>query len=304
MQGGCAEVSAGNDGCGAWHSCAGSWTWSFGKDVVTGAWGDATGVWDLVQDPSLLADAGRTVWNVGSWFIPADDVAKGVGELEKPAKVGKAAEVLERVAKLGKYADEAESAAADATKKEADDAGLSCPVSLGTPAGGGRVGLALAVVTLHAAGDGGEEVADADPAADEAEDDAEAVDEDGDVTAGHHDVVRTGSKETGKDLERTAKVGDDTWQITTGHGCCRERTGPGGVRNDPASTGLGPDRIEQEIIDDTYAFMDGGGTVPTPGPGFLGPLERTVTIDGKSFGYRLTRTSDGVYRVATYWYNP
>ncbi|WP_277347725.1 RHS repeat-associated core domain-containing protein, partial [Streptomyces barkulensis] len=111
------------------------------------------------------------------------------------------------------------------------------------------------------------------------------------------------SKGAGQDLKRSAMVGDDPWHFNTGHGYDRAHTGPGGVQNDLRTTGLKPDQIEQAIVSDVYRFMEGGGTVPTPGPGFSGPLERTVQIDGHAVGYRVIHRPDGAYQLSTYWLN-
>ncbi|MGW8061196.1 putative T7SS-secreted protein [Streptomyces ziwulingensis] len=111
------------------------------------------------------------------------------------------------------------------------------------------------------------------------------------------------SKGEGQDLKRSARVGDDEWHFNTGHGYDRAHTGPGGDRNDLRTTGLDPDRIEQAIVSDVYRHMDGGGTVPKPGPGFTGPLERTVQIDGHDVGYRVIQRPDGAYQLSTYWLN-
>ncbi|MFE2264774.1 putative T7SS-secreted protein [Streptomyces griseosporeus] len=111
------------------------------------------------------------------------------------------------------------------------------------------------------------------------------------------------SKGEGQDLKRSAMVGDDQWHFNTGHGYDRAHTGPGGVQNDLRTTNLNPDQIEQEIVSDVYRYMDNGGTVPTPGPGFSGPLERSVHIDGHDVGYRVIKRPDGAYQLSTYWLN-
>lgn len=111
------------------------------------------------------------------------------------------------------------------------------------------------------------------------------------------------SKGEGQDLKRSAMVGDDQWHFNTGHGYDRAHTGPGGVPNDLRTTNLNPDQIEQEIVSDVYRYMDNGGTVPTPGPGFSGPLERSVHIDGHDVGYRVIKRPDGAYQLSTYWLN-
>ncbi|QIJ62110.1 putative T7SS-secreted protein [Streptomyces sp. JB150] len=111
------------------------------------------------------------------------------------------------------------------------------------------------------------------------------------------------SQGEGKDLKRSAMVGDDQWHFNTGHGYDREHTGPGGVKNDLRTTNLNPDQIEQAIVSDVYKYIENGGTVPTPGPGFTGPLERSVHIDGHDVGYRVIHRPDGAYQLSTYWLN-
>ncbi|WP_055556731.1 putative T7SS-secreted protein [Streptomyces sp. NBRC 110028] len=111
------------------------------------------------------------------------------------------------------------------------------------------------------------------------------------------------SKGVGKDLKRTAQVGDDGWQFNTGHGYDRPHQGPNGV-NDLRTTGLTPDQIEQGIVNSVYDHMKNGGTVPRVGPGFTGPMDGSVKIGGHDIGYRVSQTPDSVYRVATYWLNP
>ncbi|MFJ8820639.1 putative T7SS-secreted protein [Streptomyces sp. NPDC102467] len=111
------------------------------------------------------------------------------------------------------------------------------------------------------------------------------------------------SKGAGKDLKRTAQVGDDGWQFNTGHGYDRPHTGPNGV-NDLRTTGLTADQIEQGIVNSVYDHMKNGGTVPKVGPGFTGPMDGSMKIGGHDIGYRVSQTPDSVYRVATYWLNP
>ncbi|MEU6541642.1 RHS repeat-associated core domain-containing protein, partial [Streptomyces sp. NPDC047000] len=113
------------------------------------------------------------------------------------------------------------------------------------------------------------------------------------------------SKGEGQDLKRSAMVGDDQWHFNTGHGYDRAHTGPGGTANDLRTTNLKPDQIEQAIVSDVYAYMRDGGVVPRAGtPGFSGPLDRSVDIDGHNVGYRVIQRPDGAYQLSTYWLNP
>ncbi|MFF2407198.1 putative T7SS-secreted protein [Streptomyces sp. NPDC058092] len=112
------------------------------------------------------------------------------------------------------------------------------------------------------------------------------------------------SKGEGQDLKRSATVGNDEWQFNTGHGFDRVHTGRDGVPNDLRTTGLTPDQIEQGIVNSVYDHIENGGTVPRVGPGFTGPLDGEMRIEGHSIGYRVSQTPDDVYRVVTYWLNP
>ncbi|MEV6175866.1 putative T7SS-secreted protein [Streptomyces sp. NPDC052015] len=111
------------------------------------------------------------------------------------------------------------------------------------------------------------------------------------------------SKGEGQDLKRSAMVGDDQWHFNTGHGYDRAHTGPDGTTNDLRTTNLKPDQIEQAIVSDVYGYMRDGGVVPRPGPGFTGPLDRSVQIDGHDVGYRVIQRPDGAYQLSTYWLN-
>ncbi|MEU8888999.1 putative T7SS-secreted protein [Streptomyces sp. NPDC048442] len=112
------------------------------------------------------------------------------------------------------------------------------------------------------------------------------------------------SKGEGKDLKRSAMVGDDQWHFNTGHGYDRAHTGPDGTTNDLRTTSLKPDQIEQAIVSDVYSYMRDGGVVPrTRTPEFTGPLDGSVKIDGHDVGYRVIQRPDGAYQLSTYWLN-
>ncbi|MCE0534299.1 hypothetical protein LWF15_02140 [Kineosporia rhizophila] len=226
------QEDGGDWDCSGFWGCTWNATKQTGSglfNVGKGAVDDVVGIWDLVTDPGSLVDAGeyawdhpgdaalslvwdeessqmwdredyggsvgRTVWNVGSWFIPGVDAGRAAGVLGKLGKAGKVAESAADLGKLARLSDEAaefataaEKAgdagdlaavekAAEEARKRADDAkdealGGVCAVALrlpgadpGGPAGsvlafggGGRV--PSAVLVLHAAKDCTEEEMD------------------------------------------------------------------------------------------------------------------------------------------------
>lgn len=202
------EGSGTSEGCSGFWGCAwegvtqvGSGLFNIGK----GLWDDLVGLWELFQDPSLLVDAlihlwnnpsellqlvwdeasrqmwesgdyggaiGRTIWNIGSFFIPGVNLAK-VGA--KGGRLGKLANLASDLGQAGKLADDAAGtadAAADAARRgdageaarladearaQADEAaeqarGRGCPVAAG-PAGspGGLLALGAPVGSLTVA---------------------------------------------------------------------------------------------------------------------------------------------------------
>jgi hypothetical protein len=141
----------------------GSALWNVGR----AAWDDVTGIWGLITDPGRLIDAavyiwnnpldalrqmvwddetaemwgngdiggaiGRTIWNVGSWFIPGVNLGKGAGifgDLGRLGRLGtRISGALDEIADLTARAqraaqngnlDEAADLAADAQRR-ADD---------------------------------------------------------------------------------------------------------------------------------------------------------------------------------------
>jgi hypothetical protein len=240
----------GDEGCSGFWGCAWSGVQQVGSGVYNigkGAVDDVVGIVDLVRNPGSLIDAaryiwdnpgdalrqlvwddesagmwgsgdyggaiGRTIWNVGSWFIPGVNIAKGAGKF---GKLGKLARIVDDLADLGRLADDAAAAARRAkdlaargdlegaaraareAREKADEAAeqarkAGCPIAARLPGqdansfvlavsgetGGGPV-LSLAVVPvvldrLRAAGPDCDDAQAAAREADEAADEAEAV---------------------------------------------------------------------------------------------------------------------------------
>jgi hypothetical protein len=199
-------------GC-AWEGVTqvGSGVYNVGKGAVD----DVVGIVDLVTDPSQLLDAlgyvwdhpgdaakqmvwdddsstmwgdgdyggaiGRTVWNVGSWFIPGYDVAKAGSKFGVLARLGsladEAAALAKRAAQAARLGDlRVAREAAEAARRYADDAAeaarrAGCPLALGGGGGPGRFGATALIL----AGGGCDDLAAAARAADEAADRAEAA---------------------------------------------------------------------------------------------------------------------------------
>lgn len=238
------EDGSEDEGCSGFWGCAwegvkqvGSGLFNIGK----GLWDDLVGLWELFQDPSLLVDAlihlwnnpsdllqliwddesremwengdyggaiGRTIWNVGSFFIPGVNLAK-IGA--KGGKLGKLADLASSLGQARKLADDAADAAdtaadaarrgdvdaateaAEEARRHADEAAeearrRGCPVAAGpATAGDGALALAvpegsltvaavrpvLSVVVLLAGGEGCGDLTDAAREADEAADAAD-----------------------------------------------------------------------------------------------------------------------------------
>ena len=177
--------------CDGALDCTGNALAGFAHGAWTGLRDEATGTWSLITDPGQLVDAGkaiwddplnagrqlvwddesaamadqgdtagaagRTTWNIGSWFLPGIDALK-ISKLEKItklSKITKLAEIAEKLTALTRKAEtaaakaeeaakagrkaEAETAATEA-RKAADDAkketeGLNCPLALPPPGG-------------------------------------------------------------------------------------------------------------------------------------------------------------------------
>lgn len=244
-EGGDEGGSGEDEGCSGFWGCAWEGVKQVGSgvgNVFVGAWDDVVGLYDLVRDPSLFVDAvvhlwnnpgditkliwddesagmwgsgdyggaiGRTIWNVGSWFIPGVNIAK-IGS--KGGKLGKLADLASELAGLRKLADDAADAAdaaadaarrgdvdaateaAEEARRHADEAAeearrRGCPVAAGASApsgvlalGGGPTGTyavdatgPLAAVAVLLAADGCGDATDAAKDADEAADAAEAA---------------------------------------------------------------------------------------------------------------------------------
>jgi len=234
------EDGAGDDGgCEGFWGCTWSGVQQVGSGIYNigkGAVDDVVGLYELVRDPGQIIDAfthlwnnpgdlwklvwddesggmwdsgdyggaiGRTIWNVGSWFIPGVNIAK-IGS--KAGKFGKIADLVSELAGLRKLADDAAAAAdraadaarrgdvdaaqkaADEARKKADEAAeearkRGCPIAAGTP-GPGSAGLYQVPLVapllqeagrIVAGGTGCGDATDASRDADEAADAAEAA---------------------------------------------------------------------------------------------------------------------------------
>lgn len=234
-----------DEGCSGFWGCAWEGVQQVGSgvaNVFVGAWDDVVGLYDLVRDPSLFVDGivhlwnnpgditqliwddesggmwdsgdyggaiGRTVWNVGSWFIPGVNIAK-IGS--KGGKLGKLADLASELGSLRRLADDAADAAdtaadaarrgdadaateaAEEARRHADDAAeearrRGCPIAAGATSSPGALALGggpsgtfsvdatgpLAAVAVVLAADGCGEATDAARDADEAADAAEAA---------------------------------------------------------------------------------------------------------------------------------
>ncbi len=107
---------------------------------------------------------------------------------------------------------------------------------------------------------------------------------------------------SGTDLVRTTQSNGVTYQFKTGHAFNRPHTGPGGVVTDLRKTGLTPDEIETAIGNDLEAYSAAGGKIPVPKtPGFLGPLERTITVGAYQISYRAIELGKAFRGIGTYF---
>jgi guanyl-specific ribonuclease Sa len=253
---------------------------SGGFNIGKGAVDDVVGIWDLAKDPGQVVDAGkyiwnhpwdsakqlvwdndssdmwgrqdyggaigRGVWNVGSWFIPGVDIAKGASKFGKLGKLGKIAEVAGDLSKLDRLAEDAgtlartaEKAAergdtkaardaATAARKKADEAeaearSRGCPIAVGViPAqravqpglvlasgtgGVGHFGAGVSwAVPRFAADEGCGEVSDAAKVADEQADSAETTSRLADAAEAAGDTVPTESLEVIESIRRDGVI--------------------------------------------------------------------------------------------------
>jgi hypothetical protein len=243
--GGSGQPTEGDSDCHGFWGCTwegvqqvGSGIYNVGKGAVD----DVTGLIDLVADPGKIIDAGkyiwnhpldsvkeliwdqessqmwdngdyggsigRTIWNVGSWFIPFYGIGKAGAKGGKLGDLGKVADAADTAADLSRLADdaarfarEAEAAAArgdlagaekaarqaraeaEAAKTRARQAG--CVIAARLPgqrsatglvlaAGGGRLGMAAPVPALRPLA-GPEDCGKAGDAARKAEEEAAAA---------------------------------------------------------------------------------------------------------------------------------
>lgn len=249
-QGGGDQGGGDDEGCSGFLGCAWSGVKQVGSGVYNvgkGAVDDVVGIVDLVKDPSKIVDAGkyiwdhpgdalkqlvwddesggmwdsgdyggaigRTIWNVGSWFIPGVDIGRAGSKIGKLGELGRLADKAADVSKVGRLADDAgalarkaEAAAAKGDKAAAEQAARQarakadeaeqsaaskgCPIAFGIrPGTGGPPGSVLALgggarpgaaaVVFRAAPGGCEDATDtakqADAEADKAEQQAAAT---------------------------------------------------------------------------------------------------------------------------------
>lgn len=117
-------------------------------------------------------------------------------------------------------------------------------------------------------------------------------------------LIYTVTRGTGTSLIRNAIVEGITFQFNTGHGFYRPHTDANGIVTDLRTTNLTPDDIETEISYDVLAFLASGGSLPQPGSGFAGPLQRTVTINNYQIAYRTVQVNSTTICVSTYFLIP
>jgi hypothetical protein len=110
------------------------------------------------------------------------------------------------------------------------------------------------------------------------------------------------SKGAGTNLIRATTAAGRVVQIKTGHAFYRAHKGPGGAVIDLRTSGLTPDEIETEIVQDIEKYLVSGGAFPQPGKaGFTGPASRTVTVKGVALTYRAVQSPGGMIDVPTYF---
>ncbi|WPB79530.1 polymorphic toxin-type HINT domain-containing protein [Archangium violaceum] len=96
---------------------------------------------------------------------------------------------------------------------------------------------------------------------------------------------------------RETTVDGRTFSVNSDHAWSRGHKS--GVK--PSSTGVGQDALESAMVKDLDGHLKAGGTVPAPG---RTNYDRTLTVDGKQFGYRSVSLPSGEVRITSYWVNP
>jgi hypothetical protein len=104
---------------------------------------------------------------------------------------------------------------------------------------------------------------------------------------------------SGTNLIRSTVVAGRTLRINTGHGYYQPHSNSAGAVTDLRASGLTPDQIETAIALDVQACLSAGVAFPLRGPGFLGPLLRSVTVGGIMLAYRVVELAGGTLHVGT-----
>lgn len=94
---------------------AGKYIWQHPGDALRQlVWDDESA--KLWKNGNYVGAVSRTIWNIGSWFIPGVDIGKALSKAGKFAKLAKLADKTGKLGKLGKLA-RASKAASDAADK-------------------------------------------------------------------------------------------------------------------------------------------------------------------------------------------